>query len=151
MYKTNIAMKKFLVLALAAAFFAKPAAAFSDETANTKAAKHFNAEYKGASNIWSNRNGYDEVLFYWHNTLMESYYAKDGTLIGTFHQVDYTALPYDAQKELSTTYKKFHINCVSMMERPGEDPVYYVSVQNRHTYILEISVRGNVDTFKYIP
>ena len=143
-------MKKLFVLALAVAFFAKPASAFSGETVNTKASKSFNAAYKGASNIWSTRNGYDEVLFFWHDTLMDSYYTKDGSLVATFHKVDLTTLPYDAQKELATTYKKYQINCISMMERPGEDPVYYVSVQNRHTYILEISTSGSVDLFKYI-
>jgi hypothetical protein len=149
--KKSIAMKKFFVLAFAVASFIEPAFAFSGETANTKATRSFNADYKGASNIWSTRSGCDEVLFFWHNNLMDSYYTKDGNLLGTFHQVDYTELPYDAQKSLATTYKNYHINNVSMLERPGQDSKYYATVQSdRHLLILEISTDGNVEIFKSI-
>jgi hypothetical protein len=144
-------MKKFFVLAFAVASFIEPAFAFSGENANTKATRSFNADYKGASNIWSTRSGCDEVLFFWHNNLMDSYYTKDGNLLGTFHQVEYTELPYDAQKSLATTYKKYHINSVSMLERPGQDSKYYATVQSdRHLVILEIGTDGNVEIFKSI-
>lgn len=65
----------------------KTKAAFSGETVNIKAATRFNSDFKGASGIWSSQGSYDEIFFVWHNELMQSYYTKDGQLIGTYHRI----------------------------------------------------------------
>lgn len=142
-------MKKFFAIALAAASFTQPAFAHSGETTNTKAAKSFSTDFKGADGVWGMRNNLDEVLFFWHNTLMDAYYDKDGELVGTFHQVETNALPNSALKNLSRHFRKYHITYASEMEKPGQESVYYATVQStRHMEVLEISSEGEVKVFK---
>lgn len=142
-------MKQLIAIALAAATFVQPAFARSGETTNTKAAKSFHADFKGADGVWGTRNNLDEVLFFWHNTLMDAYYDKDGELVGTFHEVETNALPEAAIKDISRHFRKYHISYVSEMEKPGQESVYYATVQStRHMEVLEISADGDVKVFR---
>jgi hypothetical protein len=149
-------MKKFLsVLAFAAVFatpvFAAEGTATDIKTTNTRAASKFNADYAGANGIWSSEQRYDEVLFFWHNNLMDAYYDKDGNLIGAFHEVEATQLPGNAAVKIASDYKGYTIKTTTVMEKDGEDPTYYVKVQSpSHLLILEVDNTGSIREFKTV-
>ena len=154
-------MKKFLAILAFAAVSATPAfaakraaakgAAADVETVSARAVSKFNADYKGATGIWNNERSYDEVLFFWHNNLMDAYYDKDGNLIGTFHDVDRTQLPGKAVARMAAAYKGYTIKSATMMEKDGEDPTYYVQVQSpAHLLILEVDCAGSIQEFKTV-
>jgi hypothetical protein len=130
---------------------ATPAATSTLETANTRAAFRFSTDFKGASGIWSDEQNYNEVLFFWHNELMDAYYDKDGNLIGTFHQVDASELPAKATSKIASWYKGYDVKSTTVMEKDGQDPVYYVTVQSpAHLLILAVDQTGSVEEFKTI-
>ena len=149
-------MKKFLAIVALAAVSATPAFAAKStapdlETANTRAVTRFNADFKGATGIWNNEKGYSEVLFFWHNNLMDSFYDKDGDLIGTFHQVSTTDLPGRAADKIASWYKEYEVKSVTMMERDDQDPTYYVTIQSpSHLLILEVNNDGTVQEYKSV-
>jgi hypothetical protein len=151
-------MKKFFAILAIAAVTATPALAATGagatpelETANAKAVSSFNADFKGAAGIWNNEKSYNEVLFFWHNELMDAYYDKDGNLIGTFHQVDVTKLPGKASDKIASWYKGYDVKSTTVMEKDGQDPVYYVTVQSpSHLLILSVDQTGSIEEFKTI-
>lgn len=154
-------MKKFLSILAFAAVSATPVFAANGtaaatptaefETANAKAVSRFNADFKGATGIWNNEKSYNEVLFFWHNELMDAYYDTDGNLIGTFHQADVSKLPGKAAARIASRYKGYDVKSTTVMEKDGQDPVYYVTVQNpSHLLILAVDQTGSVEEFKTI-
>lgn len=149
-------MKKFLAIVALAAVSATPAFAAKStapdlDAVNARAVSKFNADFKGATGIWNNENGYNEVLFFWHNNLMDSFYDKDGNLIGTFHQVSLKDLPGRAADKIASWYKDYEVKSTTIMEKDDEDPTYYVTVQSpSHLLILEVNNNGTVQEFKSI-
>jgi hypothetical protein len=145
----SIVMKKFLIIALVALISGKSVSAMNGETTNTKAVTKFNADFKGATGIWNEGKTYNEVLFYWHNELMDSYYDKEGNLIGTFHQVEATELPAGSLDKIGSWYKGYTIKNTTMMDKDDEPSVYYAIVESpTHIVILQISQDGDVELFK---
>jgi hypothetical protein len=144
-------MKTLIALAIAAASFTQPLFARSGETVNAKTTAHFNTDFAGASGLWNPGSQYNEVLFYWHNTLMDAFYSPEGELIGTFHHVETIELPATAFPRIAKHYKGYVLKGASYMERPGQEPVYYVTAQStRRIYILEVNLQGHVKTFKQL-
>ncbi|HTJ13095.1 MAG TPA: hypothetical protein VL547_13765 [Dinghuibacter sp.] len=149
-------MKKFLAIV---AFAATTAPAFAGTTAdlnaadlnatNTKALVKFNDSYKGASGIWNNEKSYNEVLFFWNNKLMDSFYDNEGNLIGTFHDIDVKELPDHAATKIANWYKEYTVKAASVMERDDQDPTYYVTVQSdKHLRILQVNADGVISEYK---
>jgi hypothetical protein len=154
--KQTNAMKKFLVVAALALFAAQPLFArngevLSGETVSAKAVSHFNATYSGINGFWSTEKNYSEVLFFWKNTLMDSFYDANGDLIGTFHDLAPKDLSAKVRGKIASWYKGYEIKSISMMQRDNEDDVIYVKVQNaKHLRILEVSADGSVVEFQTI-
>jgi hypothetical protein len=144
-------MKLFFALALAvvAASFTQTVSAHSGPSETSKAAAYFNANFNGVSGVWDMKSQYDEVLFYWHGTLMDAFYTKDGDLIGTFHHVENTELPEAARRSIAKDYKGYILEGASFMDKPGQASAYYVTVKSpSRIIILEISAAGEVSLFK---
>ena len=118
---------------------------------NAKAAASFNADFKGATGLWNLAQGYNEVLFFWNNDLMDAYYDKDGNLIGTFHEVSADRLPAHAADKIASWYKGYKMTFSSVLERNDQEPVYYVSVENAaHQLVLEVTSNGLVKEYKQL-
>ena len=123
----------------------------SGETVSAKAVSHFNAAYKGVSGFWNEEKNYSEVLFFWKNTLMDSFYDANGDLIGTFHDVAPASLSAQVRGRIASWYKGYEIKSAAMMQRDNEDDVIYVKVQSaKHLRVLEVSADGNVTEFQTI-
>ena len=141
-------MKKFFVLAAIATVAALPVFARNGETT---AAAHFNADFKGATGVWNSGKMYNEVLYFWHGTLMDAFYDLDGNLIGVFHDVDASALPAKSADNIKNWYKGYEVKEITMMEKDGQDPVYFVSIESAtHARVLQVSKDGQVDPYKNI-
>lgn len=143
----------FTFIVVAATALAQPALAankmFDGKSAKAKATANFVSTYQGADGIWDNNGNTSEVLFFWHNQLMDSYYDVNGDLIGTFHNVDASELPASAQKQINADYKGYKIKSTSVMEKDGQAPVYYVTVESpSRMYILEVAKTGDVNVYK---
>lgn len=122
------------------------ASAFAGETVNAKAAARFNSDFKGASGIWSSQGSYDEIFFVWHNELMQSYYTKDGQLIGTYHRIELSKLPAAALRTISADYKDYQLKDASIVERPRQDSGYFATLIGKTRIVkLEISAAGEVN------
>jgi hypothetical protein len=138
-------------LVVAASALTQPALA-ANKTFDGKAAKAkatFVSTYQGADGIWNENGNTTEVLFFWHNQLMDSYYDVNGDLIGTFHNVEASELPANSLKEIGKDYKGYKIINTSVMEKDGQAPVYYVTVESpARMFILEVSKAGEVNVFK---
>ncbi|TDX00881.1 hypothetical protein [Dinghuibacter silviterrae] len=147
-------MKKLFAFVLAATVTTGSAFASTGSPANTtdtKAVANFKADYNDVSAVWNVNSNYSEVLFFWHNTIMDAYYDKDGNLVGTFHNIKATELPQDTQHQIATWYKKYTVKDAVVMEKDGEDPVYYVTVESpAHIRILEVKSDGSINEFKTI-
>ncbi len=140
-------------LVVAATALTQPALAankmFDGKAAKAKAKASFVSTYQGVDGIWDTNGNTTEVLFFWHNQLMDAYYDANGNLIGTFHNVDASGLPAVALKQIGSDYKGYEIKSTSVMEKDGQAPVYYVSVQSpARMFILEVSNAGDVNVFK---
>jgi hypothetical protein len=152
------AMKKMLALAalaLTVAFTSTSAKAdtksLSGTKVNDKAEAHFSANYQGAAGLWNVDENYNEVLFFWKDTLMDSFYDKDGNLIGTFHDISVNALPEKVRGQIASWYKSYRIVSVSVMQRDDIDDVTYVKVaSDKHTRILSVDTNGSVSEFQTI-
>lgn len=146
-------MKKFLAIVAFAATTVPAFAATSPdlESANTKALAKFSTSYKGATGIWNNESSYNEVMFFWNNKLMDSFYDNEGNLIGTFHDVSVKELPNRAAEKIANWYKDYTIKAASVMERDDQDPTYYVTIQSdKHLRILQVNADGVVSEYKSI-
>jgi hypothetical protein len=165
-------MKTLIILALIASSFTKPASAataitvnakatttdsgsafnpFNDAAVNAKATAHFNAEYNGVDGIWDVNEQGSEVLFFWHDTLMDAFYNKDGDFVGTFHHIEMINLPASALKHIAKEYKGYSLKSVSVMEKDGQAPLYYVTVESpSRMFVLEVNTNGDVSEFKKI-
>lgn len=152
-------MKTIFTLALLASVSASPALAANGasdggspatvETVNAKAVSRFNADFQGATSIWNNEALYSEVLYFWHNNLMDAYYDKEGNLIGTFHDIKPAELPCNTLQQINDWYKKYTITSTLMMETENEAPTYYVTIQSpAHIRVLEVKSDGTVTEFK---
>ena len=120
--------------------------AFGGETVNAKVTARFNADFKGASGIWSSQGSYDEIFFVWHNELMQSYYTKDGQLIGTYHRIELSKLPAAALRTISADYKDCQLKDASIVERPGQDSGYFATLIGKTRIVkLEITASGEVN------
>ena len=73
---------------------------YDGKTAKAKATANFVSTYQGTDGIWDASGNTTEVLFFWHNQLMDSYYDANGDLIGTFHNVEASSLPAGALKQI---------------------------------------------------
>jgi hypothetical protein len=140
-------------LVVAAAALTQPALAanktFDGKTAKAKAT--FVSTYQGIDGFWNENANNTEVLFFWHNQLMDSYYDINGDLIGTFHNVEASELPASALKQIGSDYKGYQIKSTSVMEKDGQAPVYYVTVESpSRMFILEVSKAGEVNVFKTV-
>jgi hypothetical protein len=138
-------------LVVAATALTQPALAankmFDGKAAKAKAT--FVSAYQGVDGVWNENGNTTEVLFFWHNELMDSYYDENGDLIGTFHNVEASSLPANAVKQISSDYKGYEIKNTSEMEKDGQAPVYYVTVQSpARMFILEVTKAGEVNVFK---
>jgi hypothetical protein len=138
-------------LVVAASALTQPALAankmFDGKAAKAKAT--FVSTYQGADGIWNENGNTTEVLFFWHNQLMDAYYDVNGDLIGTFHNVATSELPANSLKEIGSDYKGYKIINTSVMEKDGQAPVYYVTVESpARMFILEVSKAGDVNVFK---
>jgi hypothetical protein len=120
---------------------------YDGKTAKAKAT--FVSAYQGVDGLWNENGNTTEVLFFWHNQLMDSYYDANGDLIGTFHNVEASELPVVALKQIGSDYKGYQIKSTSVMEKEGQAPVYYVTVESpARMFILEVSKAGDVNVFK---
>lgn len=146
-------MKKFLAIvafaATAAPVFAGAKTTADLNASNTKALVKFTESYKGASGIWNNEKTYNEVLFFWNNKLMDSFYDNEGNLIGTFHDVTVKELPNRAAEKIAGWYKDYTVKAAAVMERDDQDPMYYVTIQSdKHLRILQVNADGVVSEYK---
>ena len=120
--------------------------AFSGETVNAKVVARFNSDFKGASGIWNIEGSYDEIFFVWHNELMQSYYTKDGQLIGTYHCIEASKLPAAALLTIFAGYRGYQLKNASVVERPGQEPGYFAALIGKTKIVkLEISADGEVN------
>ena len=142
--------KFFAAASIISASFTSPVFAHNDlHTASDKVAdkvaNRFNADFKGASGIWNITSNYDEILFIWHDQLMQSYYTKDGQLIGTYHHIDAAQLPAQARETIRTQYKGYELKNASIIERPNQAPGFFATlVGNGRVVKLDISSEGEV-------
>ena len=147
-------MKKFLALAaiiLTAASAKADTKSLNGAKVNDKAEAHFSDTYKGATGLWNVDNNYNEVLFFWKDTLMDSFYDKDGNLIGTFHEVTPASLNEKVRSRIASWYKGYHIVSASIMQRDDIDDVTYVKVaSDKHIRILSVDTNGLITDFQTI-
>ena len=124
---------------------------FDGKSAHAKATANFVSTYQGTDGIWDASGNTTEVLFFWHNQLMDSYYDVNGDLIGTFHNVEASSLPAGALKQIGADYKGYEIKSTSVMEKDGQAPVYFVTVQSpARMFILEVNKAGEVNVYKTV-
>ena len=140
-------MKKLIAIALISATLISPAFAAGGNTSISKTVTdQFSIDYKGAAGIWDAHSTYDEVLFFWHNTLMQSFYTKDGELIGTFRHVDANTLPSTGLHTIQTEYKDYLLKETAIMEKPGQDNAFYVTLVGPSRILtVQVSLEGKVD------
>ena len=139
-------MKKLIAIVLISASLISPAFAASGKTTVSKTTlDHFSSDYNGATGIWDTHDSYDEVLFFWHNILMQSYYDKSGELIGTFHHVEASTLPAKGLNTIQTKYKNYLLKETDIMDKPGQDSAYYVTLVGPSKILtVQISLDGEV-------
>ncbi len=144
----------FAFIVVLASAIAQPALAansklFDGKSAHAKATAHFQTSYQGADGLWDTNGNTTEVLFFWHNQLMDSFYDANGDLIGTFHNIEASELPAPALKQISADYKGYALKGASVMEKDGQSPLYYVTVESpSRMFLLEITKGGEVIVFK---
>jgi hypothetical protein len=137
-------MKKCIALAVVAVAMITRSFAFGGETVSAKFTTRFNQDFKGASGVWDIRGIYNEVLFFWHDQLTEAIYDEDGNLVGTFRYVKPAELPAVVQGAIQYRYKGAVMMESAVLDKPGEDSLYYASVQNGVKLVfLEISKDGH--------
>ncbi|HTJ14813.1 MAG TPA: hypothetical protein VL547_22400 [Dinghuibacter sp.] len=147
-------MKKILAIAaiaLTAATAKADTKSINGAKVNNKAEAHFTENYKGASGLWNVDDNYVEVLFFWKDTLMDSFYDKDGNLIGTFHDISADQLTERAKSKIASWYKGYHIVSASLMQRDDDDDVTYVKIaSDNHIRILQVEQSGVITEYQTI-
>jgi hypothetical protein len=136
--KTMIITAAILFASLGQAF------AFEGETVDSKIAKKFNSTFKEAKGvIWTVTDDYSIASFGLEGTRMETYYDKDGELIGTFKNVTLDQLP---AKALAAAQKKFkgYIITESLYEaQPFNNHAYYVTLTGSDSkVVLQLNEKG---------
>lgn len=147
-------MKKFLALTaivLTAATAKADTKSITGVRVNNKAEANFTENYKGATGLWNVEDSYVEVMFFWKNELMDSFYDNDGNLIGTFHEIEVDQLPEKTKAKIAAWYKGYHILSATLMQRDDEDDVTYVKiVSDKHARVLQVDQNGVISEFKII-
>jgi hypothetical protein len=143
--KTMIIAAAILVSSIGHAF------AYEGETVDSKIAKKFNTTFKAAKGvIWTVTDDYSIASFGLEGTRMETYYDKDGELIGTFRNVTSDQLPAKALAAAENKYKGYVLTEAVYEAQPYNNHAYYVTlVGPDKKVILQLHEKGwykNVNT-----
>jgi hypothetical protein len=143
--KTMIIAAAFVLTSVGHAF------AFSGETVDAKIAKKFNSTFKAAKGvIWTVTDDYSIASFGLDGTRLETYYDKDGELIGTFRNVTSDQLPAKALAAAQKKFKGYVMTEAVYEEQPYNNHAYYVTLSGPDKkVILQLNERGwykNVNT-----
>ena len=85
---------KLFFTALAAVAITATSFAKSPETANTKAQRNLNEEFKDAKQIdWSSKGSLTEATFEWNGQKLQAFYTQDGEQVALSRQVSVDQLP----------------------------------------------------------
>lgn len=141
-------MKKLFIAALI--MVAAGTSAFAaDVKVNSKIKTSFEALFAGAENVsWSGKDHYIRATFTLSEETVEAFFGTDGDLIGTSRKVDLKKLPLSAVQKIKKEYASYKITDSIEFEGSGER-CYYVSLENGNKkQILEVSLFGNVTSFR---
>jgi len=144
--------KKFTVIAVVLIAFASSAFASPTEV-STKVLSHFNANYAKAKNItWSETaNNLTKVTFVENDIRMELFYNKDGDVVSSSKEVDFSELPKRAIKTIAKDYASpgYVVKECVQLTNVDDDTNYYISLEDSkgERTILQISPFGDVSKF----
>ncbi len=144
-------MKTIIIAATFALTSIGHAYAFSGETVDVKIAKKFNSTFKAAQGVmWTVTDDYSIASFGLEGTRMETYYDKDGELVGTFRNVTEDQLPAKALAAAEKKYKGYVITEAVYEAQPYNNHAYYITlVGPDKKVILQLHEKGwykNVST-----
>ena len=141
---------KLFFTALAAVAITATSFAKSPETANTKAQRNLNEEFKDAKQIdWSSKGSLTEATFEWNGQKLQAFYTQDGEQVALSRQVSVDQLPVKALHAIKNRYSDYKTTEAIEFNSADAGLSYYVSMEkgNKKT-ILNVSPDGLVSVFK---
>ncbi|MGZ3754611.1 MAG: hypothetical protein ACXVAY_19990 [Mucilaginibacter sp.] len=158
-------MKKLFITAIAAILFSVTAFAGDDDRKTTPgdvnvsylALTHFKADFKKVKNAtWTVTANCQKATFEWDGVTMTAFYDLSGAFLGVTHNIEYTAVPVNAQKEINSSYADYTTKSVIKFEYNGDnttvDPlVYFVDLKKADKEIvLKVTPDEKVTFFKQV-
>jgi len=126
----------------------------------------FTYEFKDAQAVkWSVDANCQKALFTFEGKQMTAFYSLSGEYLGVTHTTEFTKVPADAQKEITTKYKEYTIGDViefqpavtnsasiySFSSYSNDEKVYFVDLKNdKEEFLLRVTPNSSVYFFKQI-
>ena len=128
-----------------------------ETTVSYEALTHFKADFKKVKNVtWTVTSNCQKATFEWDGVQMTAFYNLSGEYMGVTHNVEYTAIPVNAQKEINASYADYTTRSAIKFEYTGEnttiDPlVYFIDLKKANSEIvLKVTADEKVTFFKQV-
>lgn len=142
-------MKKLFIAALIVVAAGTSAFATDVTKVDYKVKSSFEAKFYGAENVnWSARENYLKASFTLAGESVEAFFNAEGELIGSSRKLDFQRLPLNAIQKIKKDFADYKVVETIEFDLDG-DRSYYVSLENgQKSQILQVSLYGNVCTYK---
>jgi len=126
-------------------------------TVSYEALTRFKADFKKVKNVtWTVTANCQKATFEWDGVQMTAFYNMSGEYLGLTHNVEYTSVPANAQKEINTGYADYTTKSVIKFEYNGENTsieplVYFVDLKKAdNEIVLKVTADEKVTFFKQV-
>ncbi len=142
-------MKKLMIASLLIAVLGTSAFAADADKVSAKVTSSFEAAFYGAKNVrWTLQPAYIRATFELNDETIEAFYTADGEAIGVSRKMEFKKLPLNAISRIKKEYATYTAKEVIEFDRDGERTFYVSLVDGDKTQILEVSLYGQVSTYR---
>ena len=116
----------------------------------------FESDFKGAENvIWTVTKNVQEADFTMDGQKMSAFYNFSGQFLGLTHDLDASAIPAKAMKQIAEQYKGYSVGKVILLQSSSntdaEADAYFVDLKNADQEVLvSITPQANVEYFQTV-
>lgn len=131
---------------------ASSSAAGNGATINYELLRHFNEDFRNATNInWSINADFAKVEFLVDDEKVEAFYDLNGLLVGTSRYISVDQVPKEARRIFATRFPQYAISEVIRYEG-AEDVAYYISTSdNKEKVVFKLVGSKDINIFSRSP
>lgn len=143
-------MKKLSIVVIIALTVISSAFAGKPVAPHFKGVEIFVKTFPQATEVnYQEKGRYTEVSFTWNSMKLQSFFDKEGNLIGTSRDIAIKDLPLSLIMNLKSKYAGYIVREAIEFNHPEYGLSYYVTVVNpEKAYVLHITPDGAIDVFK---